>query len=54
MVITHRTPLPDAIIELGGTVQVLEDSQTVDGFGMRLAKSGRLQQQYRVPPDLVR
>lgn len=25
-----------------------------DGFGVRVATSGRLQQQYRVPPDLVR
>ena len=53
-VIAHRTPLPDAIVELAGTVQVWEDSQTVDGLGIRSATSGRLQQQYRVPPDLVR
>ena len=53
-VITHRTPLPDTIIELAGTVQVWEDSQTVDGLGVRVATSGRLQQQYRVAPDLVR
>ena len=53
-VITHRTPLPDAIVELAGTVQVWEDSQGVDGLGIRVATSGRLQQQYRVPPDLVR
>ncbi len=53
-VITHRTPLPDSIVELAGTVQVWEDSQVVDGIGVRMATSGRLQQQYRVPPDLVR
>ena len=53
-VIAHRTPLPDAITELAGTVQVWEDSQVVDGFGLRVATSGRLQQQYRVPPDLTR
>jgi hypothetical protein len=53
-VITHRTPLPDAIVELAGTVQVWEDSQSVDGLGVRVATSGRLQQQYRVVPDLVR
>ncbi len=53
-VITHRTPLPDSIVELAGTVQVWEDSQVVDGLGVRMATSGRLQQQYRVPPDLVR
>jgi hypothetical protein len=54
MVLTHRTPLPDAIVELAGTVQVWEDSQTADGLGVRVATSGRLQQQYRVAPDLVR
>jgi hypothetical protein len=53
-VISHRTPLPDAIVELAGTVQVWEDSQTVDALGVRNATSGRLQQQYRVAPDLVR
>jgi hypothetical protein len=53
-VITHRTPLPDGLIELAGTVQVWEDSQAVDGLGVRVATSGRLQQQYRVLPDLVR
>lgn len=53
-VITHRTPHPDAIVELAGTVQVWEDSQSVDGLGVRVATSGRLQQQYRVAPDLVR
>jgi hypothetical protein len=53
-VITHRTPLPDGLIELAGTLQVWEDSQSVDGLGVRVATSGRLQQQYRVPPDLVR
>ena len=40
-------------MELAGTVQVWEDSQTVDGLGVRVATSGRLQQ-YRVAPDLVR
>lgn len=54
MVLAHRTPLPDAIVELAGTVQVWEDSQTVDGLGVRTATSGRLQQQYRVAPDLIR
>ncbi len=53
-VITHRTSLPNAIVELAGTIQVWEDSQTVDGLGVRVATSGRLQQQYRVAPDLVR
>lgn len=53
-VICHRTPLPDVIVELAGTVQVWEDSQTVDGLGVRVATSGRLQQQYRTPPDLIR
>jgi len=53
-VICHRTPLPDDIVELAGTVQVWEDSQTVDGLGVRVATSGRLQQQYRTPPDLIR
>jgi hypothetical protein len=53
-VVTHRTPLPDSIVELAGTIQVWEDSQTVDGFGVRMATSGRLQQQYRTQPDLIR
>lgn len=53
-VISHRTPLPDDVIELAGTIQVWEDSQLVDGLGVRLATSGRLQQQYRVAPDLIR
>ncbi len=53
-VMSHRTPLPDAIVELAGTVQTWEDSQLVDGLGVRVATSGRLQQQYRVPPDLLR
>ena len=53
-VMSHRTPLPDSIVELAGTVQVWEDSQTVDPLGVRIATSGRLQQQYRVAPDLVR
>ena len=53
-VITHRTPLPDSVVELAGTVQVWEDSQVVDGLGVRIATSGRLQQQCRVPPDLAR
>jgi hypothetical protein len=53
-VISHRTPLPDDIVELAGTVQVWEDSQAVDAIGVRVATSGRLQQQYRVAPDLVR
>jgi len=53
-VIAHAMPLPDAIIELAGTIQVWEDSQSVDELGLRVATSGRLQQQYRVPPDLVR
>lgn len=53
-VIVHRTPLPDTIVELAGTVQAWEDSQAVDGLGFRVATSGRLQQQYRVPPDLLR
>lgn len=29
-VITHRTLLPDAIVELDGTIQVWEDFQTVN------------------------
>jgi hypothetical protein len=41
-------------VELAGTIQVWEDSQSVDGLGVRVATSGRLQQQYRVAPDLVR
>ena len=41
-------------MELAGTIQVWEDSQSVDGLGVRVATSGRLQQQYRVAPDLVR
>lgn len=53
-VLSHRTPMPDSIIELAGTVQVWEDSQTVDSLGVRNATSGRLQQQYRIAPDLVR
>ncbi len=53
-VISHRTPLPDSIVELAGTVQVWEDAQVADGLGVRVATSGRLQQQYRVPPDLLR
>lgn len=54
MVVAHRSPLPDGLIELAGTVPVWEDSQTVDRLGFRVATSGRLQQQYRVQPDLVR
>jgi len=53
-VIGHRTPLPDAIVELAGTVQVWEDSQLADGLGVRVATSGRLQQQFRVSPDTLR
>ena len=53
-VIVHRTPLPEAIVALAGTVQTWEDSQTVDPLGFRQATSGRLQQQYRVSPDLLR
>src|ERR1035437_1975400 len=53
-VISHRTPLPYAVVELAGTVQVWEDSQMVAALGVRVATSGRLQQQYRVAPDLVR
>ena len=54
MVVAHRSPLPDGLVELAGTVPVWEDSQAVDGLGFRVATSGRLQQQYRVQPDLVR
>ena len=54
MVVVHRSPLPDGLIELAGTVPVWEDSQTVDRLGFRVATSGRLQQQYRVQPDLIR
>lgn len=53
-VIAHRTPSPDGIVKLAGPVQVWEDSNLVDGLGLRVATSGRLQQQYRVPPDLLR
>lgn len=52
--IAHRTPIPDQIIELAGTTQAWEDTQSVDGFGVRTATSGRLQQQYRARPELVR
>ena len=54
MVVAHRSPLPDGLVELAGTLPVWEDSQAVDGLGFRVATSGRLQQQYRVQPDLVR
>lgn len=53
-VITHRTPAPEPIVSLAGTVAAWEDTQTVDHLGVRTATSGRLQQQYRIDPDLVR
>ena len=53
-VITHRTPAPEPIVALAGTVAAWEDTQTVDQLGIRTATSGRHQQQYRIDPDLVR
>jgi hypothetical protein len=53
-IICHRTPVPDGIVELAGTLPVWEDTQNVDAFGTRVASSGRRQQQYRVAPDLLR
>lgn len=53
-VISHRTPAPEPIVQLAGTVAAWEDTQSVDQFGVRTATSGRLQQQYRIDPDLVR
>ena len=53
-VLCHRTPIPEPIVELGGTVSAWEDTQLVDTWGRRVATSGRLQQQYRISPNLVR
>ncbi len=53
-ILCHRTPLPDDLVALAGTVSAWEDTQEVDSLGIRRANSGRLQQQFRVNPDLVR
>ena len=53
-VISHRTPAPEPISSLAGTIAAWEDTQTVDQLGLRNATGGRLQQQYRIDPDLVR
>ena len=54
LVIAHRSPAPDALISLVGTVPVWEDTHEVDDLGMRTATSGRRQHQFRVDPNLIR
>jgi hypothetical protein len=53
-VICHRSPAPEAIVELAGTVPVWEDTLEIHGFGQRMATSGRRQNQFRISPNLVR
>jgi hypothetical protein len=53
-VLSHRTPTPEDLVELAGTETVWEDSHDVSGSGLRTAQSGRPQQQFAVPPNLVR
>jgi len=53
-VISHRNPAPENICELAGTINVWEDTHELNANGARSATSGRLQQQFRVSPELVR
>jgi hypothetical protein len=53
-VICHRNPAPENICELAGTIDVWEDTHELNANGGRSATSGRLQQQFRVSPELVR
>ena len=53
-VISHRNPAPENICELAGTIDVWEDTHELNANGGRSATSGRLQQQFRVSPELVR
>ena len=53
-VIGHRNSSPEDICKLGGTIDVWEDTHELTSSGGRLASSGRMQQQFRVSPELVR
>jgi len=53
-VIAHRSPAPEDIVNLAGTIPVWEDAHRIGPFGQRMAESGRLQSQFRVSPDLLR
>ncbi len=53
-VISHRNPAPENICELAGTIDVWEDTHELNANGGRSATSGRLQQQFRVSPELAR
>ncbi len=53
-VISHRNSSPQDICELAGTIEAWEDTHELKALGRRSATSGRLQQQYRVSPELVR
>ncbi len=53
-VISHRTPGPEDIVALAGATTEWEDTHVLGAMGIRHAITGRAQQQYRVPPDLVR
>lgn len=54
LVLVHRSPAPDKLISLVGTIQIWEDTHEVDHLGLRTATSGRRQHQYRVDPNLIR
>ena len=51
---SHRTPAPEPIASLAGTIAAWEDTQAVDEPGMGTTTSGTLQRQHRVEPNLVR
>ena len=52
--ILHRSPLPQALLELAGTTAVWEDLHETGPAGMRIPTGGRRQQTYRIDPDLIR
>jgi hypothetical protein len=53
-VIGHRNSAPEEICELAGTVDAWEDTHELGALGGRTPTSGRIQQQFRVSPELVR
>ena len=53
-VISHRNSAPEDICKLAGTIDVWEDTHELNRNGGRSPTSGRLQQQFRVSPELVR
>lgn len=50
----HSFGIFEAIVTPAGAGAAWEDTQTVDQLGVRTATNGRLQQQCRIDPDLVR